>query len=434
MLTLRPAEPKLKERRLMGRYFIHAHAAKASAGEPKARYTDRLMNLIYLILVRYAHAPMGSTLLTRSYSFWSIIKLGNSFGCFRRLIYVIIFMQFMNGSNIMKFLTILIISIIIGMSNLAYAQNQPSFSLPIDCELNITCFIQNYVDIDPSENVRDYTCNKASYNGHKGTDFRLLSTLSIQKGVRILAAASGVVKATRDGMADKLALNIDDPSIKNRECGNGVVIDHGNGWEIQYCHMKKGSVIAKKGELVEQGEEIGQVGYSGLAQFAQLHITVRQNDRIIDPFTGNDNFNASCSLAQNTSSGLWDKALKKQLIYKRGDLLQSGFSTAIVTPASLEGGEALQIPFSTSAPAIIIYARFINLERGDKISFEILGPSGELIKNITDPLERNKAHYVAYSGKKRPKDGWEEGSYKGKVKLLREGETIIMQEQVIEIK
>jgi len=42
MITLRPAEPKLKERRLVGRHFIHAHAAKASAGEPKARSPDRL--------------------------------------------------------------------------------------------------------------------------------------------------------------------------------------------------------------------------------------------------------------------------------------------------------------------------------------------------------------------------------------------------------
>ncbi len=319
------------------------------------------------------------------------------------------------------------------MSNLAKAQSQPSFSLPIDCTLNVDCFIQNYVDIDPRENVRDYRCNKASYDGHKGTDFRLFSTLSTQKGVRVLAAASGIVKATRDGMVDRLAIDINNPSIKGRECGNGVVIDHGNGWEIQYCHMKEGSVIAKEGTLVKRGETIGQIGYSGLAQFAQLHITVRQSGKIIDPFTGNDNSNSSCSLAPNTSSGLWDKALRKELTYIRGQLIESGFSTAIVSASSLERGEVPQIPSTISAPAIVFYARFINLERGDKISFEIIGPMGELIENITDPLERSKAHYVAYSGKKRPQNGWRAGSYNGKVKLLRKGETIIMQEQVIEI-
>jgi murein DD-endopeptidase MepM/ murein hydrolase activator NlpD len=312
-------------------------------------------------------------------------------------------------------------------------QVTPIFSLPLECELNSTCFIQNYMDIDPSENAKDYACNSSTYDTHKGVDFRLLSTQASKQGVSVLSAASGTIIATRDGMADRLVSSSSDLEIKNRECGNGVVIDHGNGWETQYCHMRQNSVIVKKGEIVTKGQMLGLVGYSGLAQFAHVHISVRHNGEIIDPFSGNNNTSNTCSSSADISNGMWDSHFQKIYNYQNGQLIQSGFSTTPVKPISLETGEIPTPPNSTSAQAIVFFARFINLKKGDEISFEIISPKGVVVLNIAKPLERNKAHYVAYSGKKRPKENWVQGEYIGIVKLLREGKIIIKQEKEIQL-
>ncbi len=307
-----------------------------------------------------------------------------------------------------------------------------SLSLPIDCKPNETCFIQNYVDIDPSDKAVDYKCNGSTYDGHKGVDIRLLSVAETKKGVSVLASAPGIIKAMRDGMADKLITDLNDPYIKNRQCGNGVVIDHGNGWETQYCHMLQNSILVQKGEDVKRGQKLGNVGFSGEAQFAHVHISVRHNGKIIDPFLGNG-INNSCDTIPDTRNGLWADEVKQALTYKNGILIESGFSSVIVKPDTLEIGNTPAIPTSISTPAIIFYARFINLQQGDKINFSITGPSGNIVSNTTKPLERNKATYVAYSGKKRPETGWAQGEYLGWVKLLRNGKIIIYKEQMIKI-
>lgn len=318
-------------------------------------------------------------------------------------------------------------------SGVAIAQQAaPIFSLPLDCQARITCFIQNYVDIDPSKAVRDYASGQATYDGHKGVDFRLLSTSSITNSINVIASAPGVIKAARDGMVDRLIKDMNDKSILNRECGNGVVIDHGNGWETQYCHLRQNSVIAKKGQIVKRNEPLGKVGYSGQAQFAHVHISVRHNGKVVDPFSGIKIIDANN--IEQFSNGLWENSVTKAFSYRSGILLQSGFSSVIVSPDDLENGKIVPAPSSTQSPAIIFYARFINLKKGDKIGFNITSPQGELVKTISDPLERNKATYVAYSGKKRPNSGWQQGDYQGQVQLIRDGEIIVTQNQKIEIK
>ena len=81
----------------------------------------------------------------------------------------------------------------------------PLLQQPIDCELGETCYIQNYVDADPSSDYADFACGKLSYDGHKGTDFALPTLADMQRGVDVLAAAPGRVLGTRDGMKDAIA-------------------------------------------------------------------------------------------------------------------------------------------------------------------------------------------------------------------------------------
>ena len=81
----------------------------------------------------------------------------------------------------------------LSLTSFAALAEPPVLQLPIDCELGKTCYIQQYVDLDDSEGVRDFGCGGASYNGHKGTDFRVLSIQDIEEGVNVLASAGGRV-------------------------------------------------------------------------------------------------------------------------------------------------------------------------------------------------------------------------------------------------
>lgn len=62
------------------------------------------------------------------------------------------------------------------------------------------CFVENYVDHDPSDGWRDFRCGSRTYNGHRGTDFRIPSLVSQREGVELLAAAPGRIQRMRDGI------------------------------------------------------------------------------------------------------------------------------------------------------------------------------------------------------------------------------------------
>jgi hypothetical protein len=80
--------------------------------------------------------------------------------------------------------------------------NEIALDLPLRCEVGVTCFIQNYVDHDPSTGLRDYQCGRRTYDGHDGTDIRVLDLRTQRDGVVVTAAADGAVAAIRDGVED----------------------------------------------------------------------------------------------------------------------------------------------------------------------------------------------------------------------------------------
>src|SRR4051812_44563995 len=153
-------------------------------------------------------------------------------------------------------------------------ESAPVLSFPVACEIGVTCFVQNYVDHDSGSGAKDYRCGALTYDGHDGTDIRLPNLAAMRKGVAVVAAADGVVRARRDGMDDVSIRDAGASAVKGREAGNGVVIDHGNGWQTQYAHMRKGSILVKPRNRVSAGQALGLVGLSGDTEFPHLHFTV----------------------------------------------------------------------------------------------------------------------------------------------------------------
>ena len=161
------------------------------------------------------------------------------------------------------------------------------FSLPADCSLGDTCFFQQFPDMAPGPAAVDPFCGSATYDGHKGVDLRIRSMADIKRSVPVVAVADGKVLRIRDGVVDRLVTTAADRrSVAGKECGNGIVIQHADGLETQYCHLRLGSVAVKPGETVKRGDVIGAIGASGMAQFPHVHLTVRLNGKIVDPFTG----------------------------------------------------------------------------------------------------------------------------------------------------
>ncbi len=298
------------------------------------------------------------------------------------------------------------------------APERPRLGFPLACALGRTCEIQHYVDRDPGPGARDYRCGPQSYEGHNGIDIRLLDMAAQRRGIEVLAAAPGKVVRLRDGVADISIRAPGAPSVANQECGNGVVVDHGDGWETQYCHLARGSLRVKTGDLVSAGTPLALVGLSGNTEFPHLHLTVRHDGAIVDPFA------PAGGSACGAVGDLWTPAARAALAYRSGAVLNASFASGPVTMANVETG-SVAAP-SRTAPYVVAYVRGIALQAGDVIVLELKGPDGAtLARSQLPPLDRWKAQHLAYVGKKAPATGWKVGAYVAEYRVLRQGNVAI---------
>ncbi len=159
------------------------------------------------------------------------------------------------------------------------------FDLPLDCTLGETCWIMNYPDQQPGPGVTDSACGPRSYDGHKGTDFAIRDLQTMRSGVAVRAIAVGTVLRLRNTLPEH-GLSFLPDQIKGRECGNGVVVRHADGWESQYCHLRQSSVGVKRGDHVARGVALGEVGMSGKTAFPHVHLSLRRHGQLVDPLNG----------------------------------------------------------------------------------------------------------------------------------------------------
>ncbi|WP_238363895.1 M23 family metallopeptidase [Mesobacterium pallidum] len=290
----------------------------------------------------------------------------------------------------------------------------PLLTLPLTCTPGTDCFIEDYVDADPSDGQRDYTCGPKSRDDHHGTDFALLTHQMMEDGVAVIASAPGVVRATRDGMADQPVTAETREAIRGQECGNAVAVSHGDGWETLYCHMKQGSIAVRNGQRVERGQMLGLVGMSGLTNYPHAHLQVMHEGRVVDPFS--PEARDTCGLG---GGGLWQNAPD----YVTGGLFTAGFSAGMPDFTGVRSGSARITEAAPGQEMIALYGLVFDAEDGDRLELEIMGPDG-LVSEAETKLDSPQRLLYRALGAKAPAGGWAPGLYRGVITMTR-GDSVV---------
>jgi len=95
---------------------------------------------------------------------------------------------------------------------------------------------------------------------HKGTD------IAFSLGWPVLATAEGKVVENK---------------FEPMGFGNYIVIRHKYGFYTQYAHLNR--VYVKEGDIITQGQMVGELGTTGLSTGPHLHYEVRIGSQVVDP-------------------------------------------------------------------------------------------------------------------------------------------------------
>ncbi len=318
----------------------------------------------------------------------------------------------------------------------AFSQNKtrpPKLDLPIKCTLGQDCFIQHYMDTDPSEGAADYMCGSLTREKHQGTDIRIQTIADMIRGVPVIAAAEGRVVNLRDGINDQYFEDYAPEKMQaiiNTGLGNAVIINHGGGWETYYGHLKKNSLTVRKGQRVRRGDILGYVGMSGLTDFPHIHFELRYRNKRIDPFTG-DEPGKGCG---ETRKNYWTDLARQELAYQPTGFMATGFSeTKPMGRRDLESGKRSKEVLDPTAPALFFWSYYIGSRKGDQVTLLLKDPDGKILaSHKAKPRPKHQITHTPFIGKKKPRSGWKRGLYRGEITIDRDG-TLIKDSAIITV-
>jgi Peptidase family M23 len=296
------------------------------------------------------------------------------------------------------------------------ADEPPRFDLPVACPAEAGCVVRSFVDEDPGPGAQDWHCGRLTYDGHKGTDIRVPDGVAMAKGVQVLAAAPGTVLRLRDGMADVSIRVTSADAVKDREAGNSLIIDHGGGWETQYGHLRKGSIIVKPGQTVTAGQPIALMGLSGNTEFTHTHFEVRHDGKPVDPYNGAE-MGSGCSTA---GTPLWTERALAALPYREDAPFDAGFADGPPNQWAARAGAYAGLAPTVDSPALVFWIDVLGHRAGDRQMMRLLSPDGTPLAKADDIVDETHIQWFQFMGAKRPAKGWPPGRYRGEYSLVRD--------------
>ena len=132
-----------------------------------------------------------------------------------------------------------------------------------------------YGDAQDQENLRWVLPmryhNVSSYYGNR--THPVYGEASFHTGIDLAAPQGTPIVASRSGTVVK--------AENQKEAGNFVTIDHYDGYDSSYLHMK--NYIVEVGQVVIAGQVIGYCGETGTATGPHLHFEVYKDGRRVNP-------------------------------------------------------------------------------------------------------------------------------------------------------
>jgi hypothetical protein len=127
----------------------------------------------------------------------------------------------------------------------------------------------------PWESGRAYLVTQGNLGTYSHKDLYALD-FDLPQGTPILAARAGRVTfvkedSDRGGPDEKYILD-----------ANLVVIDHGDGSQATYAHLRKDGAEVQVGEYVFAGDVVGYSGATGFAQSPHMHFEVRREGKTVE--------------------------------------------------------------------------------------------------------------------------------------------------------
>jgi len=305
-------------------------------------------------------------------------------------------------------------------ASLPLAAHAFTLQWPADCVDGETCFVQNYVDHDPSPAAHDFTCGTLTYNNHDGTDIRLPNLAAMRAGVAVLAPADGTVLRVRDGVPDQSVRGPHDSeadvqqhiaALKGHACGNAVVIQHAEGYQSMLCHMRAGSIRVHPGQPVKAGDAVGLVGLSGDTEFPHVHLTVRHDGMVIDPFSATPMASACAATA---TANLWAAPHP----YRPTVLLGDGFANFAPTKDAMRDTPVRLTTMDKGAAALTYWVDLMGLQAADAVTLRIIAPDGSVFAENTHAFTSPRAQSFAFIGR-RNQAQLAQGQYVASLRVMR---------------
>lgn len=149
-----------------------------------------------------------------------------------------------------------------------------------------------YTTGEPAKTTISSEFGSRGGENHNGID------IAGSRYTNIIAAKEGKVIKVVDGYEDG-NLNCQDGG----GYGNHIFIELDDGKVVKYAHLQKGTIKVKKGDVVKQGQLIGQMGTSGKSSGIHLHFEIRDaNNTPIDPMEFVDSNNPKPTTSSTSSS------------------------------------------------------------------------------------------------------------------------------------